>query len=126
MGVSLVSSVFLVSRYSLCYVVLKTSTIINQPPSLHQYSLLWVATPSATFHEKFLDQRLMSLRAHKVAVRSVFYNHNWISISDPDINNYRSPVPRCQAPRDEASSNIKFLLQLYGDIITIIMALRQQ
>ena len=31
------------------------STIINQPPPLHQYSLLWVVTPSATFHEKFLD-----------------------------------------------------------------------
>ena len=35
------------------------STIINQPPPLHQYGLLWVATPSATFHEYFLDQRLL-------------------------------------------------------------------
>ena len=43
----------------LCNIVLETSTIINQPPPLHQYSLLWVATPSATFHAKFLDQRLI-------------------------------------------------------------------
>ena len=26
---------------------------VNQPPTLHQYSLLWVATLSATFHAKF-------------------------------------------------------------------------
>ena len=50
----------------LCYVVLKMSTIINQPPPLHQYSLLWVATPSATFHEKFLDQRLNWFRIGQI------------------------------------------------------------
>jgi hypothetical protein len=32
--------------------------ITNQPPPLHQYSVLWVVTPSATFRAKFLDQRL--------------------------------------------------------------------
>jgi hypothetical protein len=26
---------------------------------LHQYSLLWVVSPSATFHAKFLDQHLL-------------------------------------------------------------------
>ena len=34
------------------------STIINLPLPLHQYSLLWVATPSATFPCKFLDHHL--------------------------------------------------------------------
>ena len=48
------------------------STIINQPPPFHQYSLLWVATPSATFHAKFLDQRLVYI-----------YSHTLISYSDP-------------------------------------------
>ena len=49
-------------------------------------------------------------------------------LSDPD-HQYRSPIvtyPRRQAPRDEASSNIKFLSQLHCAIITIIMALRQR
>ena len=32
--------------------------MINQPPPLQQYGLLWVATPSATFHAGFLDQHL--------------------------------------------------------------------
>ena len=42
----------------LCNVVQETSTIVNQPLPLHQYSLLWVSTPSATFYAKFLDQCL--------------------------------------------------------------------
>ena len=42
----------------LCSVALEMSITIDQPPPppLHQYSLLWVATPSATFHAKFQDQ----------------------------------------------------------------------
>ena len=34
--------------------------LISHPGHLHQYSLIWVATLSATFHAKFLDQRLIT------------------------------------------------------------------
>ena len=58
------------------------STIINQPPPLHQYGLLWVAIPSATFHAKFLDQRLyvmmmynMNILIYIIALYTQIYNH---------------------------------------------------
>ena len=64
-------------------IVLETSTnyyYINQPPLLHQYNIVYygyniIATPSATFHAKFLDQRLKS---YSVRLQyKAYLNRSW-------------------------------------------------
>ena len=69
------------------------STVINQPPPLHQYGLLWVATPSASFHTKFLDQHLtlyyFPVPVCQVLIRKTVILHGALTIlSSPQIPEY--------------------------------------
>ena len=69
------------------------STIINQPPPLHQYGLLRVATLLATFHANFLDQRLYTpLDTLTLPLYNTLYS--WSDHKNRYISKKSTPPPR--------------------------------